>query len=198
MQLSIPSGYGTKLMEFMAGGRVKNRPKEQRVERDNYPTPFCAVEPLMRVEKFEGVVWEPACGDGYIVRALARFGIEALATDIDHGVDFLEVDAQVDCIVTNPPYKLADKFLLHSSRCSRKSALLLRLSFLESQKRQDLFKRIPLYKVYIMTNRLPFWTPDGWCKSGGQFCHAWFILDHDRYDGETRLGWLVPSGGIEP
>jgi hypothetical protein len=155
---------GFKLMEYLSGGRVKCR--ADRVERDNYPTPFCAVAPLMEKEDFPGLVWEPACGSGYIV--------------------------------TNPPYKLADKFLLHSAKCATKSALLLRLSFLESQKRQILFKSIPLYKVYIMTNRLPFWTPDGWCKSGGQFCHAWFVLDHNRYDGETKLGWLVPSGGIEP
>lgn len=76
-----------------------------------YPTPPEATRALLSVERFEGSIWEPACGDGAISRELEAAGYEVISTDlIDRGygtggVDFLKTtEPLARNIVTNPPY----------------------------------------------------------------------------------------------
>ena len=77
----------------------------ERRPLDFYETPTWVTQALLRRVNVCGTVWEPACGGGKIVRALAPRNI--LATDIVSGYDFLE-DKHVypifDWIVTNPPF----------------------------------------------------------------------------------------------
>jgi hypothetical protein len=76
---------------------------------DFFPTPEWATVPLMDNERFEGQIWEPACGDGSMARVLASKGNEVIASDLydrgfgEIGVDFLNTDRVADNIVTNPP-----------------------------------------------------------------------------------------------
>lgn len=70
----------------------------------------------MRLPK---VLWEPAVGNGAIVRPLRAAGYSVIASDIAdygleecaHGVDYLTANSTVPIggLVTNPPYKLACK-----------------------------------------------------------------------------------------
>jgi tRNA G10 N-methylase Trm11 len=76
-----------------------------------YPTPPEATRALLSVERFEGTIWEPACGDGAISKVLEAAGYYVISTDlIDRGygtggVDFLKTtEALGRNIVTNPPY----------------------------------------------------------------------------------------------
>jgi len=59
-------------------------------------------------------IWEPAAGDGAIVRELIASGRKVVASDVqDYGlVDYLTAPQMVgvDGIVTNPPFKLAIEF----------------------------------------------------------------------------------------
>ena len=48
--------------------------REGRPEDDFYPTPPNAVYALLGAERFCGVVWEPACGDGAISKILNLVG----------------------------------------------------------------------------------------------------------------------------
>jgi hypothetical protein len=73
---------------------------------------------LLAVEKFNGGIWEPACGDGSISKELEAAGYAVHSTDlIDRGygtggVDFLlDYRTSADNIVTNPPFKFAEEFV---------------------------------------------------------------------------------------
>src|SRR5262245_25836468 len=103
-------------------GQIKRAPLSER-GNDLYETPAVATEALMRAEKLPQNVWEPARGRGAIVNVLRAAGHTVVATDLVdykvpitapgyYSVDFLmehRAPAGVDCIVTNPPYKLAEE-----------------------------------------------------------------------------------------
>lgn len=80
-----------------------------RVERDYYPTPPKAVEPLVPHLPPMFTYWEPCAGDGALMDALP--GISIHATDIEpRRFDVERADAlsypipSVDLIITNPPW----------------------------------------------------------------------------------------------
>lgn len=74
-----------------------------------------------------------------------------------------------DVCITNPPYKIAQKFIEHALKLSDTVVMLLRLNFLGSQERAA-FHRANPSDVYVLTPR-PDFTGDG-----GDSCeYAWFI-----------------------
>jgi hypothetical protein len=95
---------------------------------DLYETPECATLALLQVECLPRRIWEPAAGRGAIVHVL-RAQHEVVASDlIDYGEpthfsrrDFLlehKAPQDCECILTNPPFKLAEQFVAHAS-CAR-------------------------------------------------------------------------------
>ena len=79
---------------------------------NDFQTPIIALKPLLSF--LPRRIWECACGKGNLVDALLFRGFEVLASDIQGGHDFLDWTPPLnsfDCIVTNPPYSLKDKFL---------------------------------------------------------------------------------------
>jgi hypothetical protein len=85
-------------------------------EKDDYY--ITAPEKLLSVEKFDGPVWEPCCGEGHISRVLLDAGYDVVSTDlVDRGygeprVDFLlEWRTLAPNIVTNPPFALIEDFM---------------------------------------------------------------------------------------
>src|SRR5438105_3733660 len=114
---------------------------------DLYETPPEAVHALLRAEKLPEAIWEPACGPGSIVRVLRSAGHRVYATDLvdyglddsEFGVDFLmerQPGFYIGAIVTNPPFKLAEQFVAHALKMFPKVVMLLRLTFIESDKRR--------------------------------------------------------------
>lgn len=169
---------------------------EGRPEHDFYPTPANAVEDLLKVERFDGMIWEPACGDGAICKVLQAHGHDVIATDlIDRGWgegnrDFLLETARVDNIITNPPFTLATAFIEHAlSLTNRKVAMLCKLQFLEGWRRKAMFESTPLARVWVFSKRLSM-TRDGQkMKNSGMIAFAWFVWEHG-HEGEPKLGWL--------
>jgi hypothetical protein len=164
---------------------------------DFFPTPAWATHALLDNEKFEGNVWEPACGDGSMVEVIKSYGNDVIATDLydrgygEPGVDFLVADKAADNIITNPPYNAAEGFISTGLRRSRrKFALLLRLAFLEGANRQrTIFKVNPPARVWIFSERITFY-PAGQVQAGsGTTAYAWFVWDHS-HTGPTELKWL--------
>jgi hypothetical protein len=117
---------------------------------DMYETPPCAVRSLLEVETLpSGAVWEPACGRGNILRVCSTSSAIAPTppTCNDYGtpeqdaagIDFLWATGSVPCfigsIVTNPPYRLAGEFVCHALTICPRVCMLLRLAFLESERR---------------------------------------------------------------
>ena len=173
-------------------GTSENRPKN-----DFYPTPSEATEALLKVETFEGSIWECACGDGSIVKVLEKHGYkDIIATDlIDRGFgegnhDFLTSPYRADNIITNPPFTLAEKFVtLGLKRTQKKVILLEKLQFLEGAKRKIMFESTPLKSVYIFSKRLTMTRNDEKMNSSGMICFAWFVWDHG-YQGKPTLHWV--------
>ena len=94
-----------------------------RAAYEFYPTPPEATRALLSAERFDGSVWEPACGEGHIAKVLTNSGYDVVATDLvdygfgDPGRDFLaENVALAKHVITNPPYGkgLADAFVRHA------------------------------------------------------------------------------------
>jgi hypothetical protein len=167
---------------------------------DFFPTPEWATFALMDNEVFEGVIWEPACGDGTMARVLASKGNEVIATDLydrgfgQAGIDFLQADRQVDNIVTNPPYNAAEGFVKAGLlNTKRKFALLLRLAFLEGANRyRTIFSVTPPARIWVFSERITFY-PAGAVKKGtGTTAYAWFVWEKSS-PGQTELKWFKPG-----
>jgi hypothetical protein len=164
---------------------------------DFYPTPPAATEALLRVESFDGPIWEPACGDGAISRVLEAAGHAVISTDlVDRGygeprIDFLmEYTPRAPNIVTNPPFKLAVPFVRKSMQIAeRKTAMLLRITALEGLERRKLFETTPLARVWVFSKRITFARGEQSTHGGGMLAFSWFVWEHG-YTGKPTLGWI--------
>lgn len=174
--------------------RFATRFNDVNENQDFYPTPPYATECLMRRERFSGYIWECACGDGSMSNILERYN-DVHSTDlIDRGYgarfDFLgETTGLTENIVTNPPYKYAEEFIDRALKsASRKVAMLLRISFLESQGRYKLFTETPLKCVYIFSKRLKIYK-NGVIGNSGMVGYAWYVWEKG-YKGKPYLEWI--------
>lgn len=174
---------------------------------DLYETAPVAVHALLEAEKLPPTIWEPACGPGSIVNILRKSGHSVYATDLidygcpdsEGGIDFLKAASPsffIGAIVTNPPFKLAAEFATHALTLCPKVILLLRLAFLESEKRRAILENGSLARVHIFRNRLPLMHRAGWQgqKSTNAIPFAWFVWDR-AHKGPTemhRISWVGP------
>ena len=172
---------------------------------DLYETPAVAVEALLRVEALPHIIWEPACGPGAIVNVLREHGHHVIATDlVDYGcpdsqsrIDFLmEVPQLVGAIVTNPPFKLAEEFVAKALALCPRVIMLLRLAFLESERRCAILDNGMLARVHVFRKRLPMMHRGGWQgrKANSGMAFAWFVWDRAHRGPATlhRLSWERP------
>jgi hypothetical protein len=186
--------------------QVQRHPLSER-GHDLYETPEVAVHALLRVEQLPHVIWEPACGPGNIVNVLRVAGHEVFASDLVdygdtshlYGRDFLvEPSAPdgCDCIVTNPPFKDAERFVEHALTLCPKVLMLLRLAFLESERRRGILENRGLKRVHVFRRRLPMMHRAGWegRKANSGMAFAWFVWDR-AHKGPTeihRISWESP------
>lgn len=166
-------------------------------EKDHfYPTPPAGTLALLSVEKFDGPIWEPACGEGHMSRVLEGAGYDVISTDlVDRGfgtprVDFLmEHRPLAPNIVTNPPFKLGEQFAPKAlSLTTGKVALLCRLMWLETPARRQLFETCGLARVWVFSNRLGMMKNEV-ATAGGMVPYAWFVFEHG-HQGPPTLGWV--------
>jgi hypothetical protein len=167
---------------------------------DLYETPAVAVHALMRVERLPKRIWEPACGRGAIVNVLRASGHIVVASDlVDYGVpitsywrhDFLMEHKAPDdtgAIVTNPPFKLAEEFVAHALELCPRVIMLLRLAFLESDRRTHILEGRGLARVHVFRKRLPMMHRHEWSgpKASSGMAFAWFVWDQ-AHTGPTEL-----------
>ena len=115
---------------------------------DLYETPEVATLALLAVEPLPPTILEPACGRGAISKVLRSAGHTVIENDIvDYGQgqdsvqDFLNFKparaGEIDAVVTNPPYRLAQHFVRHALTLCPRVFMLLRLTFYESERRKD-------------------------------------------------------------
>lgn len=167
---------------------------------DFFPTPPWATFALIDNEKFNGEIWECACGDGTMARVLEQTGQSVYSSDLyergygDSGRDFLAISRKADNIVTNPPYNSAEGFVARGvQQAKRKFALLLRLAFLEGANRANtIFAKTPPSRVWVFSERITFYPSGVEPKGSGTTAYAWFVWDKDA-SGRTELKWFRPG-----
>jgi len=176
----------------------------QRQPLDFYREPHWAVDALLDVERFEGLVLDPACGSGTIPLVCRRRGITATGSDIvNRGfgdvMNFFDQREPVANIVSNPPFALVERFVEHAlTLASDKVAILGRLTLLEGQRRRVLLERTPLARVWVFSRRVSM--PPGGRDipaKGGSVAFAWFVW-HQGYRGAPTVGWVpraMPATG---
>ena len=201
-------------MSRISGRAIRHTQAERGA--DLYQTCPEAMWGLMHHERLPGVIWEPACGPGTIVRILRGAGHEVLSTDlIDYrspdqdlaGMNFLELTAAppigIEAIVTNPPFSKASQFAARAIALCPRVYLLMPFRFMESgneitQAGRDRIFALDggsLSRVLVFRNRLPMMHREGWAgkKSTSTVAYAWFIFD--RYHvGDAiirRIHWSV-------
>lgn len=172
---------------------------------DDFPTPHWATRALLAhvVTPF-GTVWEPACGRGYMARALIDEGIDVAATDIlqygspfQQGVaDFTKCSitpTRVSWMITNPPFKQAEEFVHQSFRLGIENvAILVRTQFMEGVGRhKNLFSKNRPRIVAQFTERVPMVQGrlDPNASTATSYC--WVVWIGPCSD-KTELVWIPP------
>lgn len=171
---------------------------EEREENDFYATDPNAVQLLLNKESFSNSILEPCCGEGHISKVLIENGYDVVSSDlIDRGFgeqkNFFDYKKFNGDIVTNPPYKYAKEMVEKSLEIipdGHKVAMLLRIQFLESEKRKEFFKQYPTETVYVSPKRMQ-------CAKNGDFEHysngavmfAWFVW-RKGYKGPIKIKFL--------
>jgi hypothetical protein len=181
----------------------------QRIEPkdspDDFPTPPWATRALLEHVIGQGedfsqqTCLEPACGAGHMAKVLKDYFGEVRCSDAhSYGYapirDFLthpyETNA-VDWVITNPPFRLGEEFVLRALQVARRGvAILARTVFLESSGRyQRIFQENPPTKFAQFVERVPMVKGRLDSKASTATGYAWFIWEQWSIS-EPRLMWV--------
>lgn len=181
----------------------------QRVEPagslDDFPTPPWAtralLEHVIRDDVSQMTCLEPACGAGHMAKVLAEYFRHVEASDIaDYGYgakrDFLKAAPFIgkqDWVITNPPFNLAEKFVISSLDISKRGiAVLARTVFIESVGRYErLFSVKPPSFFAQFVERVPMVKGRLDPKVTTATGYSWLVWDNS-YTGATQLVWIPP------
>ena len=191
---------GNKASYVFTNGFINIR-EYDREKNDYYATEPKAVEMLLELEDFSKFdVWECACGEGHLSKAMQKKGITVYSSDLinrDYGdqYDFLSAENTIwgGHIITNPPYKYAKEFIEKSISIipnERLIAMFLPVRYTEGKARKKLFQTYPPKTVYVSSGRLK-------CAIHGDFSkiksspvsYAWFVWKKG-FNGTTELKWF--------
>jgi len=174
---------------------------------DDFPTPPWAtralVEHILHPQTVRGqTCLEPACGRGHMARPLAEYFETVSAADAYHyGFgpvrDFLTFPYEYkshDWVITNPPFRLAEEFVLRALDVARIGvAILARTVFLESVGRyESMFRDNPPTVFAQFTERVPMVKGRVDAKASTATGYAWFVWRNDASSSTPALAWVPP------
>ena len=180
----------------------------QRIEPhdslDFFPTPPWATRALCKYiikETAMHVAYDPACGEGHMVFPLREYFMAVLASDVhDYGYNFPVQDflfpgscPPCDWAIFNPPFRLAEQFILRALEiCEIGVAALCRSVFMESVGRYErLFRNHPPAIVAPFVERVPMLKGRLDKKASSATSYAWFVWTKEL-SKETRMIWIPP------
>ena len=146
---------------------------------DHFDTPEYAVKPLLPFVNSNAVVWEPTdtTGKSLITKVLRKHGCKVISTG-QKKIDFLkdEPDFNFNCIITNPPYSLKNKFIdrcfYYTGYYQIKWAMLLPITALEGVERGIMFNNMGTdFGVLVLNRRVEFIGKSSWFNSSW-FCYG--------------------------
>jgi hypothetical protein len=202
-----PTGLGTA----MAGGKGKlNLAKTKRNAFDYYPTPAEATRALLYAElafilEHGDEIWEP-CGRGDAIGAVLRaMRLLTIATDIvadpANNVGQLDILAAIEALaliaITNPPFALAEKIIIHllGRLKLRYLALLLKSTFWQTCSEDR--GRMGLYRAFRPSRRLDLnWRVDFTGGGASTMNVSWFIWDANAPALPFIPAYLLDRTGI--
>lgn len=202
---------GNKNSVFKTIG-ASNHSDKERESQDYYATDPVAIDKLAAVYEIPHYVWEPACGEGHLSKRLMERGHLVASNDIinrgygEVWFDFFHFNnlpygfqgKDNVCILTNPPYKSATKFVEHAIELlphGKPAIMLLKTTALEGKGRwEKLYSKGYLKAVYQFKERLlcakngDF---DGMKAGGGSaVSYAWFIFANDGKNDPPQIYWI--------
>lgn len=172
-----------------AMGCARENPVQQQAQHF-YPTPEECTAAFLQEEiehiRTLGRVWEPAAGEGHIVRVLDSYGLPWAASDIvDRGCpdvtirNFLDFDEPLgQAVITNPPFgaRAPERFVRHALRLGIPYvALFLKATYWNTKERHQLSRDWPLAAVYPLT-----WRPDFTGDGSPTMMMDWYVWDARR------------------
>lgn len=194
-------GRGGGVSKDWTGGTTlgTNIRTAETYDHDYYATDPIAIDKLLEVEKFNKNIWECAVGGGHLADRLKEHGYNVFSSDlVDRGYPNTQVasffnfkKATNQDIITNPPYKYAKEFVEHGMEIlddGAKMAMFLKLTFLESKKRKDMFSKYPPKRIWVFSERVE-------CAKNGEFignnavAYCWYIWEKG-FEGRPEIGWL--------
>lgn len=171
-----------------------------REPNDFNPTPPEPTQSLLHYERDRlkdfPTIWEPACGDGRMVRDIQQGGFNCIGSDLfDRGcgaaiADFFAYQTPLaKAIITNPPYNLVNardgqgRWIWHALDVLHIEymALLLNWSWPGAGALGKLWSAHPPARVYLMR-----WKIDFTGQGAPPMLNGWFIWDRQSR-GETVL-----------
>ena len=185
---------------------ASNHSEKERESNDFYASdPKCATDLLNILPELDQI-WECACGQGHLAKEFDKQGKLARATDLinrNYGEiqDFLntglfetnKTSKPFLDIATNPPYSLAEAFLLKAMELlqeNRYYCALLKITWLEGKARRKIFEQYPPKFVYVYSSRIL-------CAKNGELdkynakaiCYCWYIWQKG-FKGDTIVRWI--------
>ena len=154
----------------MNGTTLTNRSAVDRNKTDFYETPEDVTAALLDFLESHGYlvppysrIWEPACGAGKMAEVIRSRGYNVSASDLhdqgygETGVDFITANPPQysTWIITNPPFKDAERFIRRALDLRKPFAFLLKSQFWHAKSRLQLFRDHPPAYVLPLT-----WRPD--------------------------------------
>lgn len=174
---------------------------------DDFPTPPWATRALCERLYQSDPVWpltcrEPAANRGHMVRPLREFFATVEASDVhDYGAGFPVQDylfgpapEMVDWTITNPPFRLAEQFIIRAIETSREGvAVIVRSAFLEGIGRYtNLFSVNPPSRVMQFVERAPMVKGRLDASAASATAYSWIVWERSVTSGVTKLEWIAP------
>lgn len=186
---------------------VMQRRHEPHNSLDDYPTPPWATRALCEYiihpfDRESKEVWEPACNRGYMSRALSEYFASVHSTDIhDYGYefhaetsDFLFTQRQTDWVITNPPFRLAERFIEHALQQARIGvAVIVRSAFLEGKGRyENLYSINPPSIVAQFVERVPMVKGRYDPAAASATAYSWLVWQKIEQAPIPKMFWIPP------
>ena len=153
-------------------------------------------------------IWECACGTGNLAEVLKNRGYDVVCSDLKNrgygrpgmlNVDFLQnydfpIRYNVGIILTNPPYSLANEFILHALRVLPQGGVYIALMNVSSlagiARYEKIYRYGTLREVYVFSKRIGCWKNNERDDNKAHIVnYAWYVFQKG-YTGQPTLYWL--------
>lgn len=187
---------------------VMQQRSEPHHSLDDFPTPPWATRALLEFMgrrygwNFRGMsVREPAANRGHMVKPLAEQFARVEASDVfDYGAGFPVRDylfgpepPYTDWTITNPPFRLAEQFIMRAFTCSDNVAVIVRSAFLEGVGRHgQLFSRRRPQAVLQFSERVVMHKGKLSPKGSTATAYCWVVWSTAMSEHMTYFDWIAP------